>query len=66
MAEEKQNITCFDCGADIPKNEIEDGRCPKCKYDIQGHLDYLRRQDVLKRSDKPNDPPPAKKRRGIF
>lgn len=64
------NITCYDCGADVPVTEIESGRCPKCGYDIQGHKDYMRRQGVLERDakkkaeeDRKKTPP---KRRGLF
>lgn len=48
MADEKK-ITCPDCEADIAQSEIENGRCPKCQYNIQAHIDAERREAVRER-----------------
>jgi predicted amidophosphoribosyltransferase len=66
MTDEKKNVTCPDCGADLPREEVADGRCPKCEYNIQAHVDAARRADVLKREEekrRKENPTPAEKPR---
>lgn len=68
MAKEN-NVTCPKCDADIPKNEIEDGRC-KCGFNLQMYIDRKQVREVeekeRKAEESKNPPPAPAKKKGLF
>lgn len=69
MSEEKKNISCPKCDADIAVADITDGRCPKCGFNIQRYIDENELEAVRKKEaekvKKEEKPPVPEKKRGL-
>lgn len=61
-----EQVTCPKCEKDIPKDKMEDGRCPECGYPI-GFDSAMRQYESVRDKERKKEPPvnEPKKKSGL-